>query len=379
MQKNYCSLRMSKYTTFPQINGLQQHNDREIFTPNIDASKTIDNVALVSPAGRYTERWREIFEYEEVMRNQKIRTRKDSVRVLEFVTSFSRGALDDSEILRWAEANVEWMKKTFGENHIIASTLHMDETTPHIHTEIIPIDERGHLCAKSFTGGRKAMANLQSSYAEAMEEFGLQRGERNSKTKKKTLKKFYNSVNEADKAKLPPQMKNESNDDYFARLEEYCRKMKMAKKKLEMELEEANQFIETRIAQEFSKYSSAVSLYEDLFEKYNGDANKINKRINDYRLLENRIPNDASEGLIRKLLARFEEYATPLTNWARKGKYALSEVSVSIESSSGGEGSQEKHLLAEIDGREIDDEYEEGTYDNEDDFGGETENEELDI
>ena len=358
MQKNYCSLRMSKYTTFPQINGLQQHNDREIFTPNIDANKSGQNVALISPAGRYTERWHEIFEFEEISHNQKIKTRKDSVRVLEFVTSFSNGALEEEDIPKWAEANVEWMKKTFGENHIIASTLHMDETTPHIHTEIIPIDERGHLCAKSFTGGQKAMANLQSSYAKAMEPFGLARGERNSKAKKKTLKKFYNSINEADNAKLPPQMKNEDGSDYLFRMEQYCKKMEMAKKKLAMELEEANQLIGTRIAQEFSKYSTAVSLYEDLYEKYGGDKEKIEERLNNYRLLENRLPNDTAEGLIRNLLSRFEEYATPLTNWAKKGKYALQKASPATPVGDN-QGDNEKYATEDIEGREIGDEYEE--------------------
>lgn len=366
MSKNFCSLRMSKYKTFPQLNGLQQHNDREILCPNVDANKSGENVSLIPNSGRYTERWHDIVALEEVSRGEKIKRRKDSVIALEFVTSFSRGALSESEIPKWAEANVEWMKKTFGENHIISSTLHMDESTPHIHTEIIPIDERGHLCAKSFTGGRKAMANLQSSYVQAMEEFGLERGERNSKAKKKTLKKFYNSINDADKAKLPPQRDNESNDDYLLRMEEYCRKMKMAKKKLEMELEEANKLIGTRIAQEFSQYSMAVSLFEDLFEKYGGDVEKINKRLENYRLLENRLPDDTAEGLIKSLLTRFEEYATPLTNWAKKGKYALSGVSQQLPNSSD-DKTKENLQAIDADDREIGDEYEDGYFESSDD------------
>ena len=349
---------MSKYKTFPQLNGLQQHNDREILCPNVDATKSGNNVVLIPNVGRYTERWHEIVALEEVNRGQKIKKRKDSVIALEFVTSFSQGALQDSDIPRWAEANVEWMKKTFGENHIISSTLHMDESTPHIHTEIIPIDERGHLCAKSFTGGRKAMSNLQSSYAHAMEEFGLERGERNSKAKKKTLKKFYSSINDADKAKLPPQLKNEDDGAYLLRMEEYCRKMAMAKKKLQMELEEANKLIGTRIAQEFSQYTMAVSLFEDLYEKYGGDIEKINKRLENYRLLENRLPDDTAEGLIRDLLTRFDEYATPLTNWAKRGKYALSEVSVNVSSNDDQNDIEKESLAVDISDREIGDEYE---------------------
>ena len=73
------------------------------------------------------------------------------------------------------------MKETFGSKNIIAMTLHMDENTPHIHTQIIPIDERGHLCARSITGGRTSMKKLQTSYGESMKQFGLSRGEPNSK------------------------------------------------------------------------------------------------------------------------------------------------------------------------------------------------------
>ena len=76
----------------------------------------------------------------------------------------------------WSQASIDWVKKTFGDN-IIDAQLHLDETTPHIHTFVIPLDDKGKLNARAFLGGtRDRMVELQTSYAEAVKSFGLERG-----------------------------------------------------------------------------------------------------------------------------------------------------------------------------------------------------------
>lgn len=320
----YCVLSIKKYHTFPQLHALQKHNNREIPLPNVDSSLSVRNVNLIDRGNSYNDTWHEIVNEEEIKRNQKIGLRKNSVIVLEIVTSFSADA--DVNLKQWAEKNVEWVSKTFGEKNIIACTLHLDETTPHIHTEVVPIDQNGKLNAKSFTGGRMAMMNLHTSYGKEMEPLGLKRGEKASKAKKKELTSFYKAVNKANTAALPPRLNGEDEEAYIKRMEEYCRKMKLAVTKLEMDLESSNAMIGTRIAQEFSKYSHAVSLYEDLYEKFDGDEKQVNSRITTYRKIENQTPNGALSGLLSNLLTKFEDRATPLTNWATKGKKALKKL-----------------------------------------------------
>lgn len=316
----YCILSVKKYHTFPQLAALQKHNNRDIALPNVDKTLSVHNVELVAHNEKYTDTWHDIVKEKEIKHNKKIKIRKNAVIAIEIVTGFSNG---DFNVQKWAEKSLEWIEERFGEGNIIASTLHLDETSPHLHTEVVPITDDGRLCAKEFINGRTDLKKMHTSYAKEMEEFGLQRGEYNSKAKKKQLTDFYKSVKKADAASLPPQMSGESIEDYLLRMEEYCKKMKMGYLKVKMELESSQTLAETRVAQEFSKYTHAVSLYEDLFVKFDGDEKAVNNRLNAYRKIENRTPSDALSGLIQNLLIKFENKATPLVNWAEKGKVKL--------------------------------------------------------
>ena len=39
----------------------------------------------------------------------------------------------------WIDANLKWLKDTFGEENLVSCVLHMDEKTPHLHATIVPI------------------------------------------------------------------------------------------------------------------------------------------------------------------------------------------------------------------------------------------------
>ncbi len=39
----------------------------------------------------------------------------------------------------WIEANLKWLKDTFGEENVVSAVLHMDEKSPHLHATIVPI------------------------------------------------------------------------------------------------------------------------------------------------------------------------------------------------------------------------------------------------
>ena len=46
---------------------------------------------------------------------------------------------DEGKLDEWCQDNMNYLKKTFGEENLVAATLHLDETTPHIHASVIPI------------------------------------------------------------------------------------------------------------------------------------------------------------------------------------------------------------------------------------------------
>ena len=69
-----------------------------------------------------------------------------------------------------------------GEGNIISAVVHMDETTPHLHLNLIPI-ANGRLCAKKLFD-RKALTALQTDlHREVGAKWNLQRGKEGSQAK----------------------------------------------------------------------------------------------------------------------------------------------------------------------------------------------------
>lgn len=87
--------------------------------------------------------------------------------------------------LAWVKTSLDWAKKEFGGN-LVDATLHMDESTPHIHLMAVPLTKDGRLCAKEVMA-RTEMQRRQSGYAEVMKPFGLARGEPATETKRRHI------------------------------------------------------------------------------------------------------------------------------------------------------------------------------------------------
>lgn len=142
--------------------------------------------------------------------------------VLAYETVLSYTANPDIDPYEWVETSIKWLHDTFdkspdGKSNILSATLHMDEPgNPHIHAVIIPIDERGHLNASRFTDGFSAMTHMQTSYAEAVKGFGLERGIAGSTAEHKKISKLYAKLNSAQN--VPKPMQGESAMEYHKRI-----------------------------------------------------------------------------------------------------------------------------------------------------------------
>lgn len=103
---------------------------------------------------------------------------------------------NQSQIDAWVKDVLAFAEKKFGKNNIYHATLHMDEpnTFPHIHLTFCPIDERGHLCYKSFIDGpyQNGTRGLQDDfYEEVGKKYDLNRGQKYSKNKIVGTKNIY--------------------------------------------------------------------------------------------------------------------------------------------------------------------------------------------
>ena len=101
--------------------------------------------------------------------------------------NFSYGA-DNSHIVRekgieeWAVDTYNFIAKRFGEENILAFVVHLDETNPHVHCTVMPINEKNRFSWVSHFGkhiedGRRALKEMHDEFAKVNEKYGLDRGD----------------------------------------------------------------------------------------------------------------------------------------------------------------------------------------------------------
>ncbi len=238
----YAIMRLDRIKTEKQFKDTHHHNERIYNVTNADDAKRELNESLVELE---QADYRQAFE-DTVYDMKRIGAldrsiRKDAVRGFEVILRFSEEDIDKIDIDAWKEANLAWLDKTFnppdheihftdkrtGEemtekiNNVKAVTLHMDEHVPHIHAFIVPIDDKGHLNSKFYLGGgRGRMIALQDDYAEAMGQFGLQRGEPHTVATPQQISRYYNNITKAVEAKLPEVEIGETAEAYKERAED---------------------------------------------------------------------------------------------------------------------------------------------------------------
>ena len=91
------------------------------------------------------------------------------------------------EIEKWAVDMYNFMSKKYGEDNIAAFVVHLDETNPHIHCTLLPINEKNKFSWKDYWGrtkeeGRNIYLQLHDELAAVNEKYGLERGDDKTRT-----------------------------------------------------------------------------------------------------------------------------------------------------------------------------------------------------
>lgn len=160
------------------VGGIQSHNNREHepkTNPDVDMSRSEDNYDLIS-CDNYK---RSIKEKLSNLVESSRAVRKDAVVVCNFIVTSDNetmNALGADCQREFFEDSVKWFSDRYGADRVLNATVHMDETTPHLHIGVMPITQDGRLSAKAiFT--KTEMKAIQTEFARDVgEKYGLERG-----------------------------------------------------------------------------------------------------------------------------------------------------------------------------------------------------------
>lgn len=185
------------------LNGIFMHDFRRTenhSNKEIDVARSADNYELIDHQRMSKQ---VIMDYISAKRTSKRAVRKDAVVLNEWIISsdqeFFKG-LDADQIRQYFQTAVDWFGQQFGRDNLQYAVVHMDETTPHMHLGIVPINGDGTLSGKKMFN-RDALKRVQKDLPQYLQEHGydVQRGVQGQKKAHLTTKE-YKAVQAENKA-----------------------------------------------------------------------------------------------------------------------------------------------------------------------------------
>lgn len=171
---------------------IEKENERgenyEASNPQIDSERTRNNYRFTPYFGKtYTEfvngRIKEL----------GLSPRKDAVVMNSFVLGSDKTFFDGLakiEQYNFFSDCYKFFAERYGEENIIAAVVHNDETTPHMHLNLMPVTKDGRLCSKQLFD-KLQLQQLQTDFYETVgKRWGLQRGKEGSQKKHLSTAEF---------------------------------------------------------------------------------------------------------------------------------------------------------------------------------------------
>jgi hypothetical protein len=224
----YCCVRVEKIKSFAHMSKADTHNRRTSLVPNADPLKRAANSELVLSPSTY-HAWRERVGDQTVRKNA----------VLALQVYLLRSPEWEGDELEWERASQAWLEQTYGKDNVIESIVHRDETTPHFHALVVPLDEKGKLNARKVCGTPATFQGYQTSYAQAVAHLGLKRGVPKELTgaSHETIGEYYERTKDLAHVEAQIELKEEQLREEDANV----RRLDAARERLVWEAREARQ------------------------------------------------------------------------------------------------------------------------------------------
>lgn len=169
---------------------IEKENERDenykTDNPQIDSERTLNNFHTVIRDESYTDY------INRRLKENNLKPRKDAVLMCSFVIG-SDGeffkSLTETEERKFFYVATAYFAEKYGKDNIISAVVHKDETTPHLHLNLIPIDNN-RLCAKDLFCPKNLRILQTELYEKAGKKYGLERGKENSQAKHLSTAEF---------------------------------------------------------------------------------------------------------------------------------------------------------------------------------------------
>lgn len=198
--EHYAILRIAKLKAGNFTNSVR-HSLRDIETPNADKELRGTNVDTVKTTQEYKDR------LQSRLSTVGRKIRNDAVVAVEYLITASPEIMAKLKETKVSEKSkmtmmhgyfgkaMDWIDKKHGKENILGFGLHMDEGTPHLYCYVTPITKDGRLSARDFFGGKQALSQMQTDFAEKVgKDYGLERGVQGSRAHHRTIKSFYHDI-----------------------------------------------------------------------------------------------------------------------------------------------------------------------------------------
>lgn len=178
-------VRHEKHHSLGTLGAAASHTMRTRETPNAD------------PTGPAPEVWiGSSNPLEDVRRLLPDKRRKNAVLSLEYLVTASPEFFKEQPEKVWRKYlhdQVDMLGKYYGRENIASAVLHLDEKTPHVALQIVPLVD-GKLNARALIGSRAACSTIQDMAGDVGEPYGLNRGKPGSNATHKDVDTWYNEL-----------------------------------------------------------------------------------------------------------------------------------------------------------------------------------------
>jgi hypothetical protein len=187
--RSYAVFRTQKLPTMQEVGAAGKHIERTRPTRNADPDRLLDNERLAGSGDLVADVQARLDTLDKI--------RANAIRAVEYVLGVSKEWFDAAraeEIAAWRDASMAWLRQTHGAANVVAAVFHKDELTPHIQAVVVPIDERGKLCASHWLDGPAKLSQLQDRYHVAVADLGIERGVKGSVAEHQTVREWYGKI-----------------------------------------------------------------------------------------------------------------------------------------------------------------------------------------